>query len=98
MIGLYSQENTATGIADNKKLFQYLKISRTDQQGIPHLSQNGLLHSDTTEKADILIQQLQSVFTPLSPLSLRDLSIMKVQDPVDDKVLHVPQSAIPKDI
>ena len=96
MIGLVSQENTATGRADNKKLLQYLKNSRTDQQGIPPLSQNGLLHSDTTEKAGIFNQQFQSVFTPLSPLSLRDLSIMKVQDLVDDKVL--PQSAIPKDL
>ena len=96
MIGLVSTENTTTGRADNKKLFQYLKNSRTDQQGIPPLSQNGLLHSDTTEKADILNQQFQSVFTPLSPLSLRDLSIMKVQDLVDDKVL--PKSAIPKDL
>ena len=30
--------------------------------------------------------QFKSVFTPLSPFSLKELSLMKVQDLVDDKV------------
>ena len=47
-------------------------------------------------KADILNQQFQSVFTPLSPLSLRDLSLMKVQELVDDKV--IPPTELPDDL
>ena len=47
---------------------------------------NKQLHSDTTEKANILNDQFQSVFTPLSPLSINALSLMKVQDLEDDKV------------
>ena len=47
-------------------------------------------------KADILNQQFQSVFTPLSPLSLRDLSLMKVQDLVDGKV--IPPTELPDDL
>ena len=48
---------------------------------------NVQLCTETKEKADISNQQFQSVFTPLSPLSLQDLSLMKVQDLVDDKVI-----------
>ena len=64
-----------------------LKNSRTDQQGIPPLRQNDNLHTGTKDKANILNQQFQSVFTPLAPLSLRKVSLMKVQDLVDDKVI-----------
>ena len=38
-------------------------------------------------KANILNQQFLSVFTPLTPLSLQELSLIKVQDLVDDKVI-----------
>ena len=48
---------------------------------------NDQLCTETKEKTDILNQQFQSVFHPLNPLSLRDLSLMKVQDLVDDKVI-----------
>ena len=89
------QDNQATGQVDSKKLFQYLKNSRTDQQGIPPLKKNDNLHTETKDKADILNQQFQSVFTPLAPLSLKELSLMKVQDLVDDKV--IPPEARPED-
>ena len=87
LLGMEGQTNQTVGQADSKKLFQYLKNSRTDQQGIPPLKQNGNLHTETKDKANILNQQFQSVFTPLAPLSLRELSLMKVQDIVDDKVI-----------
>ncbi|MCG7878558.1 MAG: reverse transcriptase family protein [Candidatus Thiodiazotropha endolucinida] len=95
ILGLDNNESPSPGHVDNKKLFQYLKNSRTDQQGIPPLKKNDQLFSDTKEKADILNQQFQSVFTPLSPLSLRELSLMKVQDLVDNKV--IPQTDLPDD-
>ena len=88
------QDNQATGQVDSKKLFQYLKNSRTDQQGIPPLKKNDNLHTETKDKADTLNQQFQSVFTPLAPLSLKELSLMKVKDLVDDKV--IPPQAIPE--
>ena len=90
------QKDKATGQGNIKKLFQYLKNSRTDQQGIPPLKQNGNLHTETKEKANILNQQFQSVFTPLAPLSLQELSLMKVQDLVDDKVIS--PGALPEDL
>ena len=95
LLGMDRQENQATGQTDSKKLFQYLKNSRTDQQGIPPLKQNDNLHIETKDKADILNQQFQSVFTPLAPLSLKQLSLMKVQDLVDDKVIS--PHAVPED-
>ena len=79
---------------DSKKLFHFLKTSRTDQQGIPPLSKNDCLHTDTNEKANILNDQFQSVFTPLSPLSLKEFSLIKVPDLVDDMVTdpnHLPK-------
>ena len=79
LLGMDRQDNQATGQVDSKKLFQYLKNSRTDQQGISPLKKNDNLHTETKDKADILNQQFQSVFTPLAPLSLKELSLMKVK-------------------
>ena len=90
------QKDKATGQGNIKKFFHYLKNSRTDQQGIPPLKQNGNLHTEIKEKANILNQQFQSVFTPLAPLSIQELSLMKVQDLVDDKVIS--HGALPEDL
>ena len=62
-----------------KKLFSFLKNSCRDQQGIPTLKQNDVLHSDSKTKANIFNQQFNSVFTPKSPLSLSRLAQMRVQ-------------------
>ena len=62
----------------------------------PPLKQNGNLHTETKEKTNILNRQFQSVFTPLAPLSLQKLSLMKVQDHVDDKVIR--PGALPEDL
>ena len=67
LLGMDGQTNQTVGQADSKKLFQYLKNSRTNQQGIPPLKQNGNLHTESKDKANILNQQFQSVFTPLAP-------------------------------
>ena len=67
----------ATCQGNIKKLFQYLKNSRTDQLRIPPLKQNGNLHTENKEKTNILNQQFQSVFTPFEALSLQELSLMK---------------------
>ena len=87
MLGLdgKGQPSTTPGQVDSKKLFQFLKSSRTDQQGIPPLKKNDQLYTETTEKANILNEQFQSVFTPLS---LKEISLMKVQDLVDNKVIE----------
>ena len=96
LLGADGQKDKATGQGNIKKLGQHLKNTRTDRQGIPPLKQNGNLHAETKEKANILNQQFQSVFTPLAPLSLQELSLMKVQDHVDDNVIS--PGALPKDL
>ena len=98
MLGLdgKGQPSTTPGHMDSKKLFQVLKSSRTNQQGIPPLKKNDQLYTDTTEKANILNEQFQSVFTPLSPLSLKELPLMKVQDLVDNKVIETER--LPEDL
>ena len=47
-----------------KKLYSLLKNSKMDSKGSAPLKQNGQLYANTTDKANILNQQFQSVFTP----------------------------------
>ena len=56
-----------------KKLFQYIKSTRTDNSGIAALCKGSDLIADTIEKADMLNEQCQSVFTSES------------DDPIPDK-------------
>ena len=79
-----------------KNLFQFLKNSSTDQQGISPLKKNDQLHTDTKDKANMLNEQFQPVFTPLSPPFLKELSLVKVQDLGHKKVID-PQ-LIPEDM
>jgi hypothetical protein len=46
-----------------KKLFSYIKSIRTDNSGVVPLRRDGILVTDTVEKADILSNQFQSVYT-----------------------------------
>jgi hypothetical protein len=46
-----------------KKLFSYIKSIRTDNSGVAPLQRDGILVTDTVEKADILNNQFQSAFT-----------------------------------
>ena len=66
-----------------KKLFSLLNRSKQDSTGIPPLMKNGVLHTDTVTKSNILNEQFQSVFTPRSPLRLQQLSNMAVRDYID---------------
>ncbi|MCG8032702.1 MAG: reverse transcriptase domain-containing protein [Candidatus Thiodiazotropha taylori] len=76
---------------NNKKLFSYLKNCRQDSQGSAPLKQNGQLSSDNMEKANILNNQFQSVFTPKSPLKLSQLCTTKILDLQDEGLLSYDQ-------
>ena len=68
-----------------------------DPKGSAPLKQNGQLYTNTTDKANILNQQFQSVFTPKTPLKLSQLTRMEVQDFVDDGILnpsHIPSKTL----
>ena len=80
LLDMDRQNNQAIGQGNSKK--KTLPVSERKP-----LRQNGNLHPETTQKANILNQQFQSVFTPLAPLSLKELSLMKVQDIVDNKFI-----------
>lgn len=56
-----------------KKLFQYIKSIRTDKSGIAALNKEGNTITETTDKANLLNEQFQSVFTPVT------------SDPIPDK-------------
>jgi hypothetical protein len=66
-----------------KKLFSLLKHSKQNSTGIDTLKHNNKFHTEDTDKAVVLNNQFQSVFTSKSPLSLKSLANMKVQDMAD---------------
>ena len=60
-----------------KKLFQYIKSIRTDISGIAALSKGGDLIADAIEKANMLNEQFQSVFTSESDNPMPDKGTSK---------------------
>ena len=67
----------------SKKLFSLLKNSKQDSKGTGPLKNDGKFYTNTVDKANILNDQFQSVFTSKSPLKLSQLASMTVQDLVD---------------
>ena len=65
----------------SKKFYTFLKYNKTDRCGTAPLRDQGTLHTDPKEKADILNNQFQSVFTNETPLPLADLAKAKLPSP-----------------
>ena len=93
ILGLTTEPgNNTHSKPDTKKLFTLLKHSKKDSQSIPPLQSNGKTFSDTTEKADILNNQFQSVFSPKHPLSLQQTCQQAIHDHIDTG--KIPPSSI----
>ena len=60
-----------------------MKNSKQDSKGTAPLKKHGKLYTNTVDKANILNDKFQLVFTPKSPLKLSQLGSMAVQDLVD---------------
>jgi hypothetical protein len=58
--------------AKPKILFSYIKNTRSDNSGVAPLKKEGKLITETEEKANILNQQFQSVFTNETDLNIPD--------------------------
>ena len=54
----------------NKHLYTFVKQQKSDSNEITSLKSNGITHTATVEKANILNTQFKSVFTKLIPLKL----------------------------
>ena len=81
IVGIIDDSDPAENARPNtKKLFSYLKNCRQDSQGSAPLKENGKTCTDNVKKANLLNAQFQSVFTPKSPLQLKQLCQKKVQD------------------
>lgn len=74
-------ENTGSNF-DNKNLFSLIKSAKQDATGISTLFDkiSGTTKSDDKDKANILNQQFQSVFTPMSPLTLSQSCISALKN------------------
>ena len=68
-----------------------MQTSKQDSKCIAPLKKDGKLYSDTVDKANVLNQQFQSVFTPKSPLKLSQLAFMAVQDLSDNDTIDPSQ-------
>ena len=76
----------------SKKLFSLLKNSNRTLKAL-HVKKDGKLYTKTVDKANILNDQFQSVFTSKPPLKLSQLASMTMQDLVDsgaNDLLQVP--------
>ncbi len=74
----------------SKRLWSFIKIQQNENSGVSPLRQNGVLASDTKEKAEILNKQFCSVFTKETSDSpvLPDCPYQKMSD------IHVTQSGV----
>ncbi|KAH3706286.1 hypothetical protein DPMN_065671 [Dreissena polymorpha] len=68
---------------NTKKLYSLLKHAKQDSTGIDSLKKNNKMHTSDGDKVTALIEQFQSVFTSKSPISLKSLAEMKIQDNAD---------------
>ncbi|KAH3837144.1 hypothetical protein DPMN_110523 [Dreissena polymorpha] len=69
---------------NTKKLYSLLKHAKQDSTGIDSLKITyNKLHTYDQDKATALNEQFQSVFTSKSPISLKSLAEMKVQENAD---------------
>ena len=62
---------------NSKPFWKYVKCKKQDNIGVSPLKQKGNLISDSKGKADILVEQFQSVFTKVKDSILPDLSNKK---------------------
>ena len=67
------KESTSEFSRPNKRLFTFIKQQKSDSKEINCLKSNGINHTHSVDKANILNNQFQSVFTKLVPLKLRHL-------------------------
>ena len=75
---------------NTKKLYTLLKHSKQDSASVAPLKKDNICYPDDIKKATILNEQFQSVFSQKSPLSLKSLCTMKLQN-LSDQGHNSPQ-------
>ena len=81
LVGIIDEtSDTVISRPNTKKLFSFLKNCRQDSQGSSPLKKDEQLCIDNVQKASLLNCQFQFVFTPKSPLTLKQLCQQKVQE------------------
>ena len=63
-----------------KKFWSYIKSRKTDRSGVAPLKKDGITHSDSITKADLLNKQFASVFSQEAPGDLPDLGPSTIPD------------------
>ena len=84
ILGIQEGDNSGKNVShfNPKKLFSLIKNAKMDPSGIAPLRDNstGLLKTDNKGKANLLNRQFQSVFTPMSPISLAQCCISTLKN------------------
>ena len=96
LVGIIDETaDTVNSGPNTKKLFSFLKNCSQEYQGSSPLKKDEQLYTDNVQKANLLNCQFQSVFTPKSPLTLKQLCQQKVQD-LQESGHHNPENGIMK--
>ena len=96
LVGIIDETpDTVSSRPNTKKLCSFLKNCRQDSQGSSPLKKDEQLCTDNVKKANLLNCQFQSVFTPKSPLTLKQLCQQKVQD-LQESGHHNPENVLPE--
>ena len=99
LVGIVDDSDPIANSRPNtRKLFSYLKNCRQDSQGIAPLKEDGQICTDNVKKANLLNKQFQPVFTPKSPLELKQLCHLKVRDLHDSGHYSQDTPHLPDDI
>ena len=77
-------EETGDKPSLSKRFYTYLKNNKTDKNGIASLRDEGMLHLNPRDKAQIRNKQFQSGFTPESALPLSALAQSILPSPYPD--------------
>ena len=96
ILGLNNEEDdlVAPPKVKTKKLYSLLKHSKQDPSGIASLKANNKTYTEDTDKANTLNGQFNSVFSPKSPISLKQLTQRTLQD-LHDSGMNPPFKSSP---
>ena len=96
--GIITDKDDDDSPASHKKFWRFVKHRKQDVQGVAPLKKNGKLVDNPVEKANILNNQFQSVFSARNPLSLKTLSTRAANSIKPDGTPNDTPQMLPVDI
>ena len=92
ILGLEGDTGKENQVFSRKKLFSFLKSSKTDAQGIAVLKKDGKVCTNDVDQANLLNSQFHSVFSVRAPLNLMKLCHTTMLNGASSLVSLLPES------